>query len=210
MKMSKPALILLALAIATPAVLAQGGKPGGIRATPKGKLTVINDTPWAVTVTMGEKELGQVPAKGRQEYTELPGGSKFLMTSSAAGDRRWGPKQVYITEAGVEYKVSESATTGFKIVNYTKEDLIVLLSDQPTGKAPKDGTAVFAEMKPGTVKVAARSASGKLAYSPRYIDVKEGQLAEWKIGTPPAGATAPSTGTAPATGSAPATQPTKP
>ncbi len=177
-----------------------GGTPGGAEEPAgKGKFTLVNTTDKALSVWLGEAPLTgctdcpkEVPANGRQEFKGMAVGTRLITIANSTGDRRWGPKEIQVSQEGSEVKVDESSTTGVKLTNYTKDDVVVLLAEKPIGKvAGNGGTGVFADMRPGMNKFSARSASGKLQYSPKYIEVKEGELYDWKLGSAPAGAAAP-------------------
>lgn len=156
--------------------------------TAKGKLIVVNETATPIVVRMGEAELGQVPAGGRQEFDKIALGSRLVTVGSGGGDRRWGPLDAFVTREGAEVRIREDATSGVRLHNYTAEALVVLEgpTQVPMATVPAGAEGVFASMKPGTYKFGARSASGKLQYSARFLTVKEGALTEWTVGRAPA------------------------
>lgn len=187
------AAIVVALCMPAATVLAQT-KTAQTKATVgrKGMVAVVNETATPISVWLGEEKLGEILPGARREFTETPAGSfittgsRLLMAQSAAEDRRWGPREILVSEEGSEWKVNESATTGVKITNYTKDALAVQIDAKPAGKVAAGGDALFMDLRKGMVKFSATSVSGKLSYSPRFIEVKEGAMAEWKIGNAPA------------------------
>ncbi|MFN7973615.1 MAG: hypothetical protein U0166_14910 [Acidobacteriota bacterium] len=172
--------------------------------SPKGKITIVNETGTPVTVMLGEAKLGTVSPKGRQEYKEIPPenpkdpkavsvalttGLRIFTASNAGGDRYWGPKDIQVQEAGSEWKISETAKGGVHIANYTDAPIQIMIGDKVMATAPAGKDATFADMKDGRYRFSGKSADGKKQYSQRYYEVKAGAaLIEWKIGTPPAAA----------------------
>jgi len=186
------ALMSLAFAGAVQAADAPKTDPKAEERFGKGKVTIVNATARPVVAWFGKTELGPVPPNGRQLFEKMPVGSRLLHAIASAGDVRWGPREVYITEDGGEWKLEENATTGLQVVNNTAEDLIVYVSDEESGKAPAGGAFRILDVKKGSLKLSAKTASGKANYSARFFDIKEGQMSEWKIGrsaAPPPAAT---------------------
>ena len=169
--------VIVGVAMSGALVLAQPSKRGTVR--------VVNDTPVAVKLKIGEQELGTIVAGGRQDFPDVEKGTRLLSAETEAMDRHWGPHEVLVGPDVVEWRLSATETTGVKISNWTKNDLLVKIGDLPAGKALANGSCVFYELRVGPTKFSAETVNKTLAYSPRFIDVKAGEMQEWTIGTKP-------------------------
>ncbi len=155
-----------------------------------GKITVQNDSGEHVDVWIGAAKVGSVEPHSRKLIGEIWIGSRILVAKSQSGNIHWGPKSLYVTKDGVDWKLPGTATMGVVVKNYTKQDLLVYMGEEEAGLAKAGGTATFMGLKPGAHKFKVMSTNKRFQYSPRFLDVKKGAVTPYVLGRAPA--TAPS------------------
>ena len=175
---------------------------GGADGAP-GRVTVTNKTGAAITVWLdAQTKLGELAPDAAETYDKVRGGTQRLRAHPVdLVARAWEAEILVIQSPVPNWIVGPPATTGIKVLNYTKDELTIYMEHAPWLVVPAGSTGLISmDGSPVTRMMSAKATSGKVSFSPRLVGVEDGKIREWKFGTAPAAAPAEDAAPAPGAG----------
>lgn len=158
----------------------------GAMGSPTGSVAVKSSVAETLTLWLGpEEKIGELAPGAQATFDKVRGGTQRLRAHTVTLSGAW-EAEMEVVQGGKLWEISDEATGGLRILNYTGEPLKLIVEKVPYLVVPAGAIGyVHYSGSPTTRMVSAESASGKLRYAPRLMTLEQSTVRDWKFGNAP-------------------------